>query len=48
MKDVLAGLDVEPDVFPTARDSIQLEYENSSEDYLEFEVFPDKRIKKFY
>lgn len=45
---ILTGLDVEPDVFPTARDSIQLEYENPTGDYLEFEIFPDKRIKKFY
>lgn len=45
---ILTNLDVEPDVFPTARDSIQLEYENSTGDYLEFEIFEDRKIKKFF
>jgi len=31
----------QPDIFPTARKSIQLEYEKDNEDYLEFEVFED-------
>lgn len=48
VKNILAVLDVEPDIFPTARDSIQLEYNNNSGDYLEFEIFADGKIKKFY
>lgn len=34
----------QPDIFPTARESIQLEYEKENEDYLELEVFKDKII----
>ena len=45
---ILSGLEVDPDIFPTARDSIQLEYDNTSGDYLEFEIFADRKIKKFY
>lgn len=48
VKNILAVLDVEPNIFPTARDSIQLEYENSAGDYLEFEIFEDRKIKKFF
>lgn len=32
----------QPDVFPTARQSIQFEYENENNDYLEIEIFKDK------
>ncbi|KAA0548477.1 hypothetical protein FZW96_07855 [Bacillus sp. BGMRC 2118] len=32
----------QPDLFPTARNSIQIEYEKSNGEYLEFEIFPDK------
>ena len=44
------NLNYQPDIFPTARESIQLEYEPDSEHYLEVEVFIDtikvyKRIK---
>jgi hypothetical protein len=31
----------QPKIFPTARHSIQFEYENEFEDYLEFEIFAD-------
>ena len=31
----------QPKIFPTARDSIQLEFENENGDYLEFELFID-------
>lgn len=36
---ILNTLPFEPDVFPTARDSIQFEYEKASGEYLEFEIF---------
>lgn len=48
VRTILTHLEIEPDVFPTARDSIQLEYENSAGDYLEFEIFEDRKIKKFF
>lgn len=38
---------IQADIFPTARDSIQFEYENSLGDYLELEVFEGGRIKLF-
>lgn len=44
--EIIDNLEMQPEIFPTARDSIQLEYENSSKDYLEFEIFKDK-IKMF-
>lgn len=47
VRDVILNLSEEPSVFPTARDSIQLEYENDAGDYLEFELFENGRIKMF-
>lgn len=38
---------IQASIFPTARDSIQFEYENDIGDYLEFEVFESGRIKAF-
>ncbi|WP_338226481.1 hypothetical protein [Algoriphagus confluentis] len=38
-KSVLFSLRVQPEVFPTARKSIQFEYEKENGDYLEFEIF---------
>ena len=46
-RDFLCALPFEPGVFPTARDSIQFEYENSRGDYLEFEIFDDGSLKVF-
>lgn len=40
-KAILLGLPVQPEIFPTANDSVQLEYELDDGDYLEFEVFRD-------
>lgn len=39
---------IQPDIFPTARDSIQIEYEKDNGDYLEFEFFENGEIKKFF
>lgn len=36
---ILRNLSVQPKVFPTGRQSIQLEYEKPNGDYLEFEIF---------
>lgn len=34
-------LPYQPEIFPTANGSIQLEYDGQNESYLEFEVFPE-------
>lgn len=39
---LINALEYQPDVFPTARESIQIEYEKNSGEYLEFEIFMDK------
>lgn len=41
-KTILVFLKVEPDIFPTARNSIQFEYEKENGEYLEFEIFIDR------
>lgn len=38
----------QPDIFPTARDSIQFEYETPEGDYLEFELFENDTLKMFF
>ena len=47
-KAIVMGLAVQPSIFPTARDSIQFEYENELGDYLEFELFENGLLKKFF
>lgn len=44
---IVTSLKIQPQIFPTAQSSIQLEYENSNGDYLEFEIFEDGSIKQF-
>lgn len=39
--DLVNAIVRQPDVFPTARDSIQFEYEKENGEYLEFEIFED-------
>ncbi|MEN1969856.1 hypothetical protein WMZ97_17480 [Lentibacillus sp. N15] len=39
--EIISVIPVQPDVFPTARQSIQMEYEKENGDYLEFEIFKD-------
>lgn len=46
-KNLVMTLSVQPAIFPTARDSIQFEYEKESGDYLEIELFENGRIKVF-
>lgn len=38
----LPSLKFQPDIFPTARQSIQFEYEKSNGNYLEFEIFQNR------
>ena len=47
-KDVLLRLSKQPTILPTARNSIQLEYNNEYGAHLEFEVFSDKIDMFFY
>ena len=47
VKKLVDKLDSQPDIYPTARDSIQLEYEKSGKYYLEFEIFSSTNIKMF-
>ena len=46
-KGIILDLSIQPAIFPTARDSIQLEYENNLGDYLEFELFNNKKVTMF-
>lgn len=38
---IISVLKVQPQIFPTARNSIQLEYEKENGDYLEFEIYEE-------
>lgn len=40
-KSILFNLPKQPEIFPTARQSVQFEYEKENGDYLEFEIFED-------
>ncbi len=44
VKGVLACLENQPEVFPTGRGSIQLEYERDNGSYLEFECYDDGHV----
>lgn len=46
VKSIISIISPQPDVFPTACNSIQLEYEMENGNYLEFEIFTDN-IKAF-
>lgn len=41
-RNIITNLTEQPDLFPTGRESIQLEYELPDKSYLEFEIFEDK------
>lgn len=44
VRNIIPYLSKQPEIFPTGRNSIQLEYHLSDESYLEFEVFEDKIV----
>lgn len=44
VRNILLNLSEQPDLFPTARGSIQIEYELKDKSYLEFEIFEDKIV----
>lgn len=41
------SLSTQPNIYPTACNSIQFEYEKENGEYLEFEIFENKKIKMF-
>lgn len=46
--DLLISLKKQPFIFPTACQSIQIEYEKENEDYLEFEIYSNGSVKEFF
>lgn len=47
-KTILSTLTIQPQILPTANDSIQFEYRKNTGEYLEFELFESGKLKKFY
>jgi len=47
VRNILIGLKVQPEVFPTACDTIQIEYEQEDGSYLEFEIAEGGNAKVF-
>jgi len=45
---LLSNFNIQPDIFPTAQNSIQLEWENANGDYLEIELFEDSSCSMFF
>ena len=45
---LIKNLTYQPDIFPTGEKSIQLEFENAKGDYLEFEIFENDDVQKFF
>lgn len=43
-EEILRALPVPPEIYPTARQSVQLQYELPDRSYLEFEVFADRTV----
>ncbi len=41
VRKLLIGLEFQPEIFPTACDAVQLEWENKNKEYLEMEVLED-------
>lgn len=45
VRDLLFGLDIQPEVFPTAAQSIQIEYDGENDSYLEFQIYEDCKVE---
>lgn len=41
-KEILNILSIQPEIFPTATNSIQFEYDKDNGDYLEFNIYDDR------
>lgn len=48
VKNIIKQLSIQPDIFPTACESIQLEYVNERGDYLEYEIFENGKIRQYF
>ena len=48
VRDLLEHLTIQPQIFPTALSSVQLEYDNSKRDHLEIEISEDDIAEVFY
>lgn len=48
VNEFIHSVSVQPDIFPTLRNSIQLEYENNKNEYLEFELFDRDHINCYF
>jgi len=47
MRKIVYAVDVQPFISPTAKGTIQFEYEDEKGNYLEFELYPNLTIKMF-
>lgn len=47
-KRLVRGLPAMPEVFPTGRRSIHMQYESPQDDYLEFELYEDGHLEMFF
>lgn len=47
VRDIVVSLDRQPEIFPTACDTIQMEYDHEDGSYLEIEISDDNRAKVF-
>ena len=47
VENILCELEVQPEIFPTACDSIQLEFDNSNGDHMEIEITQDENAEIF-
>lgn len=47
IKNIVVGLEKQPEIFPTAANSIQLEYDGLDNSYLEIEIFDSKIAEIF-
>ena len=41
-RDIVKELPIQPEIFPTCRKTIQMQYELDTKDYLEFEIYENK------
>ena len=47
IRDLLGSLDIQPEIFPTALQTIQLEFDNSRRDHMEIEIGDSEDVEIF-
>lgn len=47
VRSIITALEIQPEIFPTARDSVQFEYEKEDGSYLEIEINSDDKWEVF-